>query len=131
MVKIQKTGGTQAMKLTINEVTAKVKDANEAIEQYKAENPGVDVEAFLSEQNSLSRAFGQIATREVDKFVSYAKEQGVKMPFDSMEMGILAAGRKDMQNGLAEILNSIDHSRPNCPECDEGMDNRGRSKKNL
>lgn len=52
------------------------------------------------------------------------------MSFDSMEMGILAAGRKDMQNGLAEILDSLKHGEQVCPECDEKMDNRGRGKKN-
>jgi len=66
-----------------------------------------------------------------EKFIDYAKEQGSKMAFGSMEMGIITAGRKDMQNGLAEILNAIDLGKPCCPECGEGMANRGRSKKKL
>ena len=126
------------MKITINDVSATIKNANEAantankaIEQFKIENPGVDVEALLSGQKVPPPGFDQISSREVDKFVAYAKEQGVKMPFDSMEMGIIAAGRKDMQNGLAEILNAIDPGKPACQECDEGMDNRGRGKKKL
>ena len=133
------------MKITINDVSATIKNANEAvnnaneavnnankaIEQFKIENPGVDVEALLSGQKELPLGFEQISNRELDKFVAYAKGQGVKMPFDSMEMGIIAAGRKDMQNGLAEILNAIDPGKPVCPECDEEMDNRGRGKKKL
>ena len=126
------------MKITINDVSTiiinanvAVENANEAIEQFKIENPGVDVEALLSEQKCLPSGFGQISSREVDKFVAYAKEQGVKMPFDSIETGILAAGRKDMQTGLADILNAIDPGKPACLECDELMDNCGRSKKKL
>jgi len=123
------------MKMNISDVTTIIKNANEAvskaIEQFKTENPGVDVEALLSEQNVLLPGLGPFSNREVDKFVTHAKEQGVKMHFDSIEMGILAAGRKDMQNGLAEILNAMDLGKPNCMECDEGMDNRGRSKKKL
>ena len=88
------------------------------------------MEALLREQKRLSPALGQISSRELDKFVAYAKEQGVKMPFASIEMGIVAAGRKDMQNGLAEILNTIEMAKPACPECGEEMNNRGRSKKN-
>jgi hypothetical protein len=123
------------MKITIKDISTIIKNANEAvnkaIEQFKIENPGVDVEALLSEQNGLPPEFAQISSREVDKFVAYAKEQGIKMPFDSIEAGILAAGRKDMQNGLADILNAIDPGKPACLECDEVMDNRGRSKKKL
>jgi len=126
------------MKITINDVSAIIKNANEAasnankaIEQFKSENPGVDVEALLSEYERLAPTLERISSRELDKFVAYAKEQGVKMSFDSIEMGVVAAGRKDMQNGLAEILNTIDTDKPVCPECDEEMNNRGRSKKKL
>jgi len=126
------------MKITINDVSAIIKNANEAtsnankaIEQFKSENPGVDVEALLSEHERLAPTLGQISSRELDKFVAYAKEQGVKMSFDSIEMGVVAAGRKDMQNGLSEILNTIDTDKPACPVCDEEMNNRGRSKKKL
>jgi len=133
-----KIGGTLIMKITIKDVTAIIENANEAasnankaVEQYKSENPGVDVEALLSEHKRLAPIFEQISSRELDKFVEYAKEQGAKMSFDSMEMGIVAAGRKDMQNGLAEILNTMDTVNPTCPECDEEMKNCGRSKKKL
>jgi len=123
------------MKMTIDEVSAIIQKSNEAIrkaiEQYKAENPGADVEALLTGQAGLIPALGQMSSREVDKFVAYAKGQGTRMPFDSMEMGILAAGRKDMQNGLAEILNTLKFDKPECSECGEAMDNRGRSKKKL
>ena len=106
-------------------------EVSAVIERHKAENPGVDIEALLSEQTELLPLFRQASTREVDKFVSHAKEQGTKMPFDSMEAGMLAAGRKDMRNGLAEILDSLKFDKPGCAECGEGMDNRGRSKKKL
>ena len=123
------------MKMNISEVATIIKRANKAvnkaIEQFKTENPGVDVEALLSEQKGLPPRFGELSNSEVNKFVANAKEQGVKMPFELMEKGILAAGRKDMQNGLAEILNAIELGKPNCMKCDEGMDNRGRSKKKL
>ena len=123
------------MKMTIDEVSAIIQKSNEAIskaiEQYKAENPGVDMEALLSAQEGLLPALRQISSREVEKFVAYAKGQGTRMSFDSMEMGILAAGRKDMQDGLAEILNTLEFDKPECSKCAEGMDNRGRSKKKL
>ena len=117
------------MKMTINDVTAKILEAYDAIEQYKIENPEVDVEAILHEQNELLAKMRQLSSRELDKFVAYAKEQGTKMPFDSIEMGVLDAGRRDMRNGLAEILDSLEFEKPTCLECDEAMDNRGRSKK--
>jgi hypothetical protein len=118
------------MKMTINDVSLIIQKANEAarnagdaIEQYKAENPDIDVEAVLREQNELLPIIRQLSSRELDKFVAYAKEQGTKMPFDTMEMGILAAGRMDMKNGLAEILDAMKFDKP------EGTDDRGRSKK--
>ena len=110
-------------------VMRKVNEALIAVEQLKAENPDVDVDAILSAQNEMYPTLRLLAGRELDKFVAYAKEQGTEMPFGSMEMGVLAAGRKDMQNGLAEILNSLKFEKPECPECEEGMDNRGRSEK--
>jgi hypothetical protein len=99
------------------------------IEQYKAENPDVDVEAILSEHTDMLHVLGSLQSREVNKFVAYAKNQGTKMSFDAMEMGMLAAGRKDMQNGLAEILDSLEFGEQVCSECGEKKDNRGRSKK--
>jgi predicted peroxiredoxin len=100
-----------------------------AVKRYKVENPEVDVEAILSEYKAALPALGLMPNSELEKFVAHAKEQGTKMAFDSMEMGILAAGRKDMRNGLAEILNSLDFIKPTCSECDADMDNRGRGKK--
>ena len=102
---------------------------NASIKQYKAKNPDVDVEAILNKEVELLPVFRGLSSREVDKFVAKAKEQGTNMPFDSMEMGILAAGRKDMQDGLTEILNSLKFSKPTCQECAEELDNSGRSKK--
>lgn len=103
--------------------------ANKVIEQYKTENPDVDVDAILAEYKGSLPTIYSLQTQELDKFVTYAKKQGTKIPFASMEMGVLAAGRKDMQKGLAEILNSLKFDKPICNECDEEMDNRGRSKK--
>jgi hypothetical protein len=117
------------MKITITDVKKIINTANEAIEQFKKENPDVDVEAILSEQKALPPGCEQIARNELDKFIAYAKEQGMKMPFEAMEMGILEAGRKDMQNGLSDILNTMSFDKPTCPECDEKMANRGRNKK--
>ena len=107
----------QAVKQRASEAVATV------LEQYKAENPDIHIEATLHEQEGLTPTIKQLSGREVERFVAYAKEQGTKMPFDSMESGILAAGRKDMQDGLAEILNSLKFDKP------EGMENRGLSKK--
>jgi len=115
----------------LSSLIQKINEAAIAIEHYKAENPNVDVEAILSKQKELLPILGLLQNRELDKFVNYAKEQGTKMPFHDMEMGVLAAGRKDMQNGLAEILDSLKFDKPVCPECNEGMDNRGSSKKKL
>jgi len=120
-----------AKPIDISETLQKINIALNAIEQLKAENPGVDVDALLSAHNELIPKLRLISSREVDKFVAYAKEQGTAMPFSSMEMGILAAGRKDMQDGLAEIANSLKFETPICSECDEKKDNRGLSKKKL
>jgi hypothetical protein len=113
-------------------IMQKISEAvNIAIEQYKAENPDVDVEAIMSEYNRLQLGLGVLQSRELDKFIAYAKEQGTKMSFDAMETGVLAAGRKDMQSGLGEILNSLKFDRPACLECGEELDNRGLSKKKV
>ena len=114
---------------SLSSIVQGIKSISLAIEQYKAENPGIDVEALLSEQKELLPVLKLLPKRELESFIAYAKEQGTKMPFEAMEMGVLAAGRKDMQNGLAEILDSIKSEKPACSECDEGMDDRGRSKK--
>jgi hypothetical protein len=139
MVKNKKAKGNQAdngqnMTLIVQKMNALCFDAeqyNAAVAQYKAENPDIDVEAILSKEKDLLPILGLLPNRELDKFISYAKEQGTKMPFKDMEMGVLAAGRTDMQNGLAEILDSIKFDTPICPECNEKMENRGRSKKKL
>jgi len=125
--KAKQIGGAQdisALMQKINEAVSLV------IEQFKEENPNVDVEAILSESNGLVPMLGELRSRELDKFIAHAKGQGTKMPFDAMELGVLAAGRKDMQDGLAEILDSLKFDKPICPECDEKMDDRGRGKKN-
>ena len=117
-------------KIELSEVMQKIKETLRAKEEYKTENPDVEMEAILSGEKELRSAIGEIRKGEVDKFVAYAKEQGTKMPFDAMEMGIVAAGRNDMQNGLAEILDSMKFEQPKCPKCNEKLENRGRSKKN-
>ena len=115
-------------KIDASTVAQRINETLKVIEQYKAENPGVDMDAILTAENELRPILMRLSNREVDKFVAYAKEQGTKMPFDLMETGILAAGREDMKNGLAEILNSLKFEKPACTESDE-IENRGRSKK--
>ena len=116
---------------SISAVRQKINEALTAIEKYKTENPDANMEEILSGERELRSVIGEITKGEVDKFVAYAKEQGTKMPFDAMEMGILAAGRNDMQKGLAEILDSIKFDKPACAECNNKLENRGRSKKKL
>jgi hypothetical protein len=130
MAKNKEEKGNQASKSQdITSIVQRINEIGMAIEQYKAENPDIDVEALLSGQKELLPVLRLLPNRELDRFVAHAKEQGTKMPFQAMEMGVLVAGRKDMQSGLAEILNSIKSGKPVCPECSEGMDDRGRSKK--
>ena len=100
------------------------------LERFKSEHPNADVEAILSEHGDLLPTLRLLQNRELDRFVDYAKEQGTKMSFSDMELGVLAAGRKDMQNGLSEIVDSLKFEKPVCPECGDKEDNRGRSKKN-
>jgi len=107
-----------------------LEEYNLAVEEYKSKNPDIDVEAFLSEQKELLPIPVLLPNRELDKFMIYAKGQGTKMSFQAMEIGILTAGRKDMQNGLAELLDSMAFDQPVCSECNEKMENRGRNKKN-
>ena len=113
----------------ITSLLLKLDEIINAMEQYKAKHPDFELEAALSERKGLLIALKLLKNRELDKFVAYAKEQGTKMSFDAMEMGVLAAGRKDMQDGLAEIANSLEFEVPVCSECDEKMNNRGLSKK--
>jgi len=124
-------GAAHVKPIEISAVMQKVAETLSVIKQYKAENPGIDVDAILSSQNELYPLLKHMSNREIDKFVAFAKEQGTKMSFDSMEMGILAAGRKDMQSGLSEVLNSLKFDKPECPECGGEMANNGRSKKKL
>jgi len=131
-VRENKAGNGQDLALIVqkaNEMRIAAEQYNIAIEQYKSENPDIDVEALLSEQKDLLPVLGLIQNRELEKFITHAKNQGTKMSFHEMEMGILAAGRKDMQNGLAEILNSIKFDNPTCSECNTKMKNHDRSKK--
>jgi len=117
-------------------ITVSIKDEDgktimvrETASPYDGGNPDADVGTILSAKTELAATIGAVSRRELDKFVAKAKEQGTNMPFDDMEAGILAAGRKDMQNGLSEILDSLKFDKPDCPECGEGMNNRGREKK--
>jgi hypothetical protein len=125
--KANRTKNTRSRAVIIRELSDAV---NAAIEDYKANNPDIDVEEIISKHSDLLPELSMLRKRELDKFIVYAKEQGTKMSFDAMEMGVLAAGRKDMQNGLAEIANSVKFDKPTCPECGEEMNDRGRSKKN-
>jgi len=108
-----------------------VNEYNAAVEQYKSENPDVNVEAILSEQKKFLPVLVHLSNRELDKFITYAKDQGTRMSIHDMENGVLAAGRKDMENGLAEILNSLKFETAVCPDCNKQMKNHGLSKKKL
>jgi hypothetical protein len=67
--------------------------------------------------------------QEIRKFIRYAKGEGTKLTIGELENGIMAAGRTDMQNGLAEILNGMKIEAPVCGECGEKLEDLGRSKK--
>ena len=68
------------MKITINDVLTIIEDANEAankaIEQYKIENPGVDIELLLSGEKGLSARLAQESSREVDNLLRTPKSKG-------------------------------------------------------
>ena len=125
--KAKNARNSQDKSTVIREINEAVADV---IEAYKANNPNVDVDAILAEYDGLLLNMVKLRKRELDTFVAYAKEQGTKMPFEAMETGVLDAGRKDMRNSLTEILDSVGFERPVCPECEEEMMDRGRSKKN-
>jgi len=102
----------------------------EIIEQFSLKHPDADVESILSEHEGLSPILGALRGSELSRFVNHAKKQGTKMSFSDMEMGVLEAGRKDMQKGLVEVLDSLEFETPECSICDEKKNNRGRAKKN-
>jgi len=108
-----------------------VVNAIQTIKEFQAANPDVDIASLLpkSELGDLQSVLGMLKNRELDRFVIHAKEMGTKMSFADMEMGVLAAGRRDMQNGLAEIADSLKFERPVSTEDGEEMKDRGRSKK--
>ena len=110
-------GKGNAKTIDISTIMQMANETLNAIEQFNAENPCVDVDALLSEHSELISALRRLSRREVDKFVAYAKEKGTAMTSDAMEMGILAAGRKDMQDGLLEIFSSLKFETPICSEC--------------
>jgi predicted lactoylglutathione lyase len=124
-MKVNQADDTQDIAVLIQ----KLSEIVNAIEQYRIENPDFNLEMALSEQKELLPTLKLLKKRELDKFVAYAKEQGTKMTFDTMEKGVLTAGRRDMQDGLAEIADSLKFNAPVCSECGEEMDYRGRSKK--
>lgn len=128
--KADKTKAAQGKSDLLQIIGEAINTIKTAVEEYQAENPDDDLEEILSGHSGLLPGLGMLRTRELDKFIAFAKEQGTKMPFDAMEMGVLAAGRKDMQNGLAEILNTMKFGKTDCPECGEEMVDRGRGKKN-
>jgi hypothetical protein len=123
-------GKSLQITITIKDENGETISTNENSVPYIGEDPDADVAAMLAEKSELQPTLGVLSNRELEKFILRAKSEGLEMPFGDMEMGVLAAGRKDMQNGLAEILNSLKFDKPDCPECDDGMDNLGRIKKN-
>jgi len=106
-----------------------VVEAIQTINRFKAANPNVDLASLSPEGTEIQAILEKAQARELEKFVTYAKQQGTSMSFDAMEMGVLNAGRKDMQNSLAEIVDSLKFERPVSSEDGEKMDHKGRSKK--
>jgi len=95
-----------------------------------------EVDNLKSEEKETLRKYDEmrndietLSCSELKKFIEYAKEQGTNMLFRDMENGVLEAGRKDMQTGLSEILNSLSFDKPTCSECGEGLTNKGKQKK--
>jgi len=123
-------GKSLQITITIKDENGETISTSENSVPYIGKNPDADVAAMLAEKSEVQPTLGVLSNRELEKFILHAKSQGLEMPFGDMEMGVLTAGRKDMQNGLAEILNSLKFDKPDCPECEDGMDNLGRVKKN-
>jgi hypothetical protein len=116
-------------KTYISEIMDKLEEANKAIEKYQTENPTADIEAILSANKKYMPIMRILQNSELDKFATYAKEQGTKMTFGEMEEGVVAAGRKDMQSTLAELANGLKFEKPICEECGEAMENNAIGKK--
>ena len=93
--------------------------------QVVVKNANKQLSGNLPEIMKLSRE------SELNKFIEHAIEQGTNMPFSAMERGVLAAGRMDMQNGLSEIADKLKIGKPSNGECDDTLENRGRSKKKI
>jgi uncharacterized protein (UPF0264 family) len=106
-----------------------VETIEKLVGQFKAENPDVDINEILLEHKELKSVFEHVRNQELAKFTAYAKEQGTRMSFSEMEMGILAAGRKDMQNSLAELAESLKFDTPVCSEDGTNMRDCGLVKK--
>jgi len=127
-----KKSGKTDQNVTEQDVVAAMKQLGvnlQTISRFKAANPNVDISSLSPEGTEIQAILEKAQARELEKFVTYAKQQGTSMSFDAMEMGVLNAGRKDMQNSLAEIVDSLKFERPVSSEDGEKMDHKGRSKK--
>jgi len=97
--------------------------------EYEIGNLKNEEKETLRKYDEMHNDIKALTGGELKKFIEYAKEQGTNMLFRDMENGVLEAGRKDMQTGLAEILNSLAFEKPTCSECGEGLANKGKQKK--
>ena len=108
-----------------------VESIQEMLKEFREGNPDVDIDKILSVHEELRSVLGHVQNLELAKFAAYAKEQGTRMSFGEMEMGVLDAGRKDMQNTLTDIAESLKFDTPTCSEDGTNMRDCGLVKKNL
>ena len=127
---IVKESAIEVLRVTEEQASAV---ASKIVERMGAGIWDFNIKAPQSNQRDdgeMLHTFGQLAGSEVAGFVANAKKLGTRMSFDEMEMGILAAGRKEMRNGLAEIMNSLEFGKQTDPDRGDTLENRGRRKKN-
>jgi len=122
-----KKNGKADQKVTGQDVV----EAMQTIKRFQAANPDVDIASLLTDGTDVQAILEKTRALELEKFVTYAKRQGTNMSFSDMEMGVLNAGRKDMQNSLTEIVDSLKFERPVSTEDGVKMEDKGRGKKKL
>ena len=104
--------------------------ANKAVSEFRAKHPDADVDRILAGHGELRSTLAAARSGELGRYIDHAKEQGTKIPFRELEAGVLEAGRRDMRDGLAEVMDSIRFDAPVDAESGEKMANHGRAKKN-
>ena len=69
----------------MSSIVQMISEVSLAIEQYKAENPDVDVEAALTEHKELLPVLGLLPSRELSGFVAYAVSTAKKRKTSSLK----------------------------------------------